>query len=696
MHLIDKLQNQFMQEAGNSPLLLSDLASMETYIAESYQDRSIIELLQNADDAFSNKFIIKHVNNTIFVANDGRNFSEEDVFAICRSGASTKKRGGTTIGYRGIGFKSVVNLANRVHIISKDLRLTFSRELTNTMLNQDIKVPLIRIPHHFTPLEECEDTITELLDDNYTTIFIFENLKTKNLEQEIEQFDASSLLFLRKIKQLEFDTSINKLISVRRKHEKDSEIISLTEDGDKEQWLVFRNNTNKVEAIAFLLDMDGNLKKLEESRSVAHSFMPTKDYIGLPFKINGDFSTDPSRTKIALDDATSQAIINCCTLLIDIIKKKNITEKYTDLFNILTNNNNDFYNNFIHNNKFKNQFIDSFKTLLSQEKWFSGNYGNLYSLIELKTNPSWLNKEDFLLISKNASYFPIDKGFESTYPGLLNFLESYGVNQITLEEILQQLIKFPPSLLGGVEVFIESLKQYRFNMNSEIETLLKEAHLLSLENIGFLPIKKLTGSEQLQNDYLSKLKTYLNDLNDLEFFIKKLKIPVKFNLPVEEQKYISFNTPEQKSNSNLTTRVTLNTPIENKKFNSPPSIKKWRSVETNLAACLEIEDDITKVVDVSKSNLGYDLEVYRGNEVEYIEVKSVEYIGTTISLTNNEYSTANELQDKYILAIAKQINDGIEVCFIKNPLYTLNLTKRVTRWEWICDDYSGNIRFLKF
>ena len=47
-----------MKEAINSPLLLSDLANMEKYISESYQGRSLIELLQNADDALATKFLI--------------------------------------------------------------------------------------------------------------------------------------------------------------------------------------------------------------------------------------------------------------------------------------------------------------------------------------------------------------------------------------------------------------------------------------------------------------------------------------------------------------------------------------------------------------------------------------------------------------------------------------------------------------
>lgn len=65
---------------------------MEKYISESYAGRSLIELMQNSDDAQAKKFLIKKVSERCYmVANDGREFSEEDLISLCRSGSSTKK-----------------------------------------------------------------------------------------------------------------------------------------------------------------------------------------------------------------------------------------------------------------------------------------------------------------------------------------------------------------------------------------------------------------------------------------------------------------------------------------------------------------------------------------------------------------------------------------------------------------------------
>ena len=140
------IYQQLLNEAQASPMLLSDLAGLENYISESYTNRSFIELLQNADDAKASSFYVGRLNGYLIVANDGRPFNSADVESLCRSASSSKIRG-NTIGYRGIGFKSVVSIADEVHLISGDYQITFSRELTKSIVPDCVKVPLIRIPH---------------------------------------------------------------------------------------------------------------------------------------------------------------------------------------------------------------------------------------------------------------------------------------------------------------------------------------------------------------------------------------------------------------------------------------------------------------------------------------------------------------------------------------------------------------------
>ncbi len=96
---VKELQEEFKKEALNAPMLFKDLAKVEQYIAESYKTRSFIELIQNADDAHSKNFGVHVFDNFVIVGNDGRDFDNADIKAICRSGSSNKIRGGETEQY---------------------------------------------------------------------------------------------------------------------------------------------------------------------------------------------------------------------------------------------------------------------------------------------------------------------------------------------------------------------------------------------------------------------------------------------------------------------------------------------------------------------------------------------------------------------------------------------------------------------
>lgn len=707
MKIIKKLQTEFLKEAQNSPMLMSDLAHMETYIAESYHNRSVIELLQNADDANSSRFYIGKNQDSIVVANDGRFFNEDDVLSICRSGTSTKKRDGKTIGYRGIGFKSVVNLAERVHIISNSLRLTFSRELTNTVLNSDIPVPLIRIPHRYSPLAEHSAIINNLINNDFKTIFIFENLKPNQLEEEINAFDSSSLLFLRNIKKVKFDTRTSKVINVKRSYNNFGDYLTIGEGDYKEEWLVIRdlNEKENITSVAFLLDNNKRIVPLSSERSVVHSFMPTKDEIGLPFKINGDFSTDPSRTKVVYDTLSKESIDKCSNLIVDAVKRYVIENKNEDeddifygLFEVLNTPKNSLTARFSSVIKFKDHFTDKLKEQIKREKW----YNNVENE-KLRINPEWLNSEDFNALCTFLKYVPLDKEVESRYPGILKFGKEFGLNTLQLEEILDATSIIELSINGNIEIISEFINKYRFSHEKSINKKISNAKIIHFSE-GTFSLNNHPNSN-FDEKFLKLIDNNLNDFKDFIWFINKFepslvhllkneRTEVFINKDIEMVKGFEFSKNGNRHITNFRDNDGENFNKEsfnNKELNIKSSISKWRAAETNLAAFLEMNDDIKKVIDVSKSNLGYDLEVHSLDQIYYIEVKSVDKIGSTISLTNNEYSTANELKGSYILAIVKQTDYGLEVCYINNPIEALQLTKRVTRWEWICDSYSGDL-----
>jgi hypothetical protein len=118
--------------------------------------------------------------------------------------------------------------------------------------------------------------------------------------------------------------------------------------------------------------------------------------------------------------------------------------------------------------------------------------------------------------------------------------------------------------------------------------------------------------------------------------------------------------------------------------------KKWRSTEENVIEFLKTLPEVVSVKDVSSMNIGYDAEVILKNREELcFEIKSVKSLGDAFVMTNNEYSLANKNGAHYYLAISCLESDFMKVCIVKNPAMSLELTRRIVRWEWVCNEYRG-------
>ena len=659
LSLINILHDQFLDEAKKSPILLSDLANLEKYISESYSERSLIELIQNADDANSTRFYIELINdNAVLVANNGDYFSEDDVIALCRSGSSTKKRKSNTIGYRGIGFKSIVNYTNTVHLISGDIKLSFSKELTKKDLPEVENVPLVRIPHEFCG-NEFENEINKVINEGYTTVFIFET-KFDSILEEINSFDDSCLLFLRNLEHFESKTNTYKKINSIRKNEDNQNFISLTNGAENTDWLILtKEYENEKIDIAFLLE-NKNVKSMNKEKAVIHSFMPTKNQFCIPCKVNGDFSTDPSHTKIVIDDEsinTIKSLSDFFTYMIsDILQNKH------DDFKLISVISKIFIDPL---SKFKSKnindiFIDELKATIHKH----------LNKEDILIQPKWLSEDSFIEIFDSDNKLLISDSLESKIPGIKQLLLNLNFEEAEFNEAMIKASNNEFSEDTRVDLVVKSIEKTRFTIDSEDKKAITNAKIIDTgENIETIKNKS---NKKVKKSFISKVEEKLSDKNDLKHFAKSFDMEYE---GIDEEKEVK--KPQIIEN---------NTNVSFKRTN----LTKWRKVEQNVTEFLKECDNLKNVQDVSTINLGYDTSATneKGEDL-FFEIKSVKSLGDSITMTNNEYSNAHKYKENYYLVIASQNQSSLEMVFISNPIENLQLNKRVVRWEWVCDGYDG-------
>jgi len=85
------------------------------------------ELLQNADDAGAKRVCVSISDDHFVFEHDGKDFDEEEFASLCRFGFSNKRKL-HTIGFRGVGFKSIFSLGATVEVLTPTLAVCFHKQ----------------------------------------------------------------------------------------------------------------------------------------------------------------------------------------------------------------------------------------------------------------------------------------------------------------------------------------------------------------------------------------------------------------------------------------------------------------------------------------------------------------------------------------------------------------------------------------
>lgn len=657
------LREEFLREAKAAPKLFKDLAKVEQYIAESYKTRALIELMQNADDAGASKFGIHSFKNGFIVGNNGKPFTKNDVESLCRSGSSNKQRGGQTIGYRGIGFKSVVNIANTVNILSGEFKFSFERSKTIKALDDVLDVPLIRIPHIFNQRDtELENEVSEIIGEyNYNTVFIFSNVVEEISRNELDSLDRSSLLFLKNLNEIHINyKNIHRNIFVK-KNDNNIGNVKLIEGEFVDEWKIQYLENNKIDLVAFKIE-NGIIIPALNNESVIHSFTPTNEFSGAFIKINGDYTTDPSRKTVDMDELSAKSYNNAIKIIVKSIENilnGDLSKQgfFTPFINVQTSE----------TNRFKKLLFNSLEKAL---------HNNINSI---RIKPDWLNFEDYENICKNR-ITSISKNLVSTYPEIFTFLKLINTKTLNINDTIERVNLVNLTVIGYAQIYSKIIAQYRYDLNNTTIEKLKNLNLFPTQK-GILSANQISSTNELEKEFINYLNNNV-DSADATMFFKKFGIETNQSVGI-----VNVNKNEIKAPT-YTNKILNNSST----FKVPPTIKKWRSTEKNAQEYLKALNVALSVKDVTEANLGYDLEMmlHNGKRI-YIEVKSVNSFIEPFKISNNEYSSAHNYGEDYYIALVIN-NDDFKIKFVPNPIKNLSFEKKCERWSWFCGDYINDLQ----
>lgn len=675
--ILENIRTPLLNEAKMSPSLLSDLAGLEEYIAESYDSRSFIELLQNADDAGSSRFRIEKCGAHLVVANDGRLFSEADFESLCRSAASKKNRG-ASIGYRGIGFKSVVGLAKKVHLISGELEATFCRKRTAKEIPEASRVPLIRIPHLIDPSEcsECRQLIEQLKSDGFNTIFIFSDLFANAVENEFESFDPSSLLFLRNINSVMLKAGKQADISIIREA-KDSQMqsVQLVSDEDTTYWLLVEDDQV---SLAFS-QKDGEIQNLNERSAVVHAFLPTNEPTGLSVKLHGDISTDPSRTRVVFDDRTEGGVQQMAQLVLDMVDKaisgKSLKQSKGMLSALLPISDPRLAK--LQKRSFKSELVDAIGKL-SGQKYAS-----------FKCRPRWLNPVDFEMLAKKCGFSVIPRKFEDI-TGIESFFKFLGSKEVMFSELMDGFASAELTVSGSAEIVGEIIRNAS-TKQIDIQCISRDWPLWLVDGDQCSIKHALSSGLALDDDFRDLVSEKSMGENALRRFLVELvgeESAAKL-LPIRSaKKGTAIIAPTATERILAPSRQRVGAAAK------PQSLKRWRGAEEQVRIILLGQG--WDAEDVSRQNIGYDIECKtpEGEDI-FVEVKLVASSSKPFTLTSNEEAVARQKGAQYLIAVVCQNNEFLDVAFIRDPVRHLEMTRQCRQWVWECSDYPYDpLRFL--
>ena len=321
--------------ARQSVKSLAERASAEDLVRDQYAGRYPFELIQNANDAGVDRVMsggtvaFTLTNTALIVADQGTGFGVDQVEAICGF-ANSSKDPRKSIGYKGLGFKSVKEITSAPQIFAPDVQFGFdgprAQHLVREVLGEASDLPAVpyyAFPFPITPNDagEDRDVVVNALGEGFRTVIRLpfrSDVSREMVDQTLaDTLHPQVLLFLDHLDRLVVSgTSEDFEASVERDDDGDYSEVLLDCNGALEHFLVFRTE-RKIPDQKLVADLGGAWEKVgavrlfaavplaedglpqSEGSEFLHVYFPTEEDSGLAFILNADFQLDAARLRIA-------------------------------------------------------------------------------------------------------------------------------------------------------------------------------------------------------------------------------------------------------------------------------------------------------------------------------------------------------------------------------------------------------------
>lgn len=363
-----KTKKSFLAKPSN--LISSYRGELAT--SRDYEGREILELLQNAADQakaedVSGKVVIELTEAGLLIANNGKAFSIAGVKSLQNAHLSPKRLNQQQfIGCKGLGFRSILNWTHNPIILSGELAIYYSDEVSANKLQElmaesseladlvraergnnknDIILPKLPFPGFAVPavVSDSVSQTTSFLFERcqywkslgYTTVIgiPFEKAESfSKAKQQIESLRPEMLLFVPYLDEVRFLLPENKSSVWSKEGDDDASLVM--QDGEPIGiWQLFKT-TGKVDR-AYLEDSTNDdlcyeiaiavpeiRCKTELNTSPLFTYFPTEIILPLPVVCHATFELDQSRNQISKLKSNEYVFTKLANFLAEVAEKR--------------------------------------------------------------------------------------------------------------------------------------------------------------------------------------------------------------------------------------------------------------------------------------------------------------------------------------------------------------------------------------